>query len=76
MYSYSTFNALGPGSLRLSQKQATVAPARATATPAGPQFLDGVLVSVSVTGDVFSKSTNVVQRLGTELARAFLSQYV
>ena len=42
----------------------------------GPQFLDGVQVSVTVTGDFFCKSTNVVQRLDTELAQTFLRQYI
>jgi hypothetical protein len=38
--------------------------------------IDGVLVSITVTGDLFCKSTNVVQRLDTELAQEFLQQYV
>jgi secreted trypsin-like serine protease len=42
----------------------------------GPQFLDGVQVSLTVTGDILCKSTNVVQRLDTELAQQFLQQYI
>jgi len=34
------------------------------------QFLDGVLVSITITGDVLCKSMNVVQRL------EFLQEYI
>ncbi|MBD0328845.1 MAG: trypsin-like serine protease [Thermoleophilia bacterium] len=76
MYSYSSFNALGPGYLRLSQNQATGDAGTCYGDSGGPQFLDGVLVSITVTGDVFCKATNVVQRLDTELAQSFLSRFV
>ena len=76
MFSVSTFNALGPGYVRLSQNQATGDAGTCYGDSGGPQFLDGVLVSITVTGDVFCKSTNVVQRLDTELAQAFLQQYI
>ena len=76
MSSYSTFNALGPGYLRLSQNAAKGSAGTCYGDSGGPQFLDGVLVSITVTGDVFCKSTNVVQRLDTAEAQAFLSQYL
>ena len=76
MYAVGTFNALGPGYLRISQNPATGDAGTCYGDSGGPQFLDGVLVSITVTGDVLCKSTNVVQRLDTELAQAFLQQYI
>ena len=76
MYATGTFNALGPGYIRISQNPATGSAGTCYGDSGGPQFLDGVLVSITVTGDVLCKSTNVVQRLDTELAQAFLQQYV
>ncbi|MDQ3880990.1 MAG: hypothetical protein M3295_07955 [Chloroflexota bacterium] len=40
------------------------------------QFLNGLLVSITITGDVFCKSTNVVQRLDTAQAQAFIQTYI
>jgi secreted trypsin-like serine protease len=76
MYAWGTFNALGPGYLRISQNPATGSAGTCYGDSGGPQFLDGVLVSITVTGDVLCKSTNVVQRLDTELAQQFLQQYI
>jgi secreted trypsin-like serine protease len=76
MYAWSTFNALGPGYLRLSQNAATGSAGTCYGDSGGPQFLDGVLISITVTGDSLCKSTNVVQRLDTELAQEFLQQYI
>jgi secreted trypsin-like serine protease len=76
MYAVGTFNALGPGYLRISQNPATGDSGTCYGDSGGPQFLDGLVVSITVTGDVLCKSTNVVQRLDTADAQAFLSQYV
>jgi hypothetical protein len=76
MYATGTFNALGPGYLRISQNRATGNAGTCYGDSGGPQFLDGVVVSITVTGDVLCKSTNVVQRLDTELAQQFLQQYI
>jgi secreted trypsin-like serine protease len=76
MYATGTFNALGPGYIRISQNPATGSAGTCYGDSGGPQFLDGVLVSITVTGDVLCKSTNVVQRLDTELAQQFLQQYI
>ena len=76
MYATGTFNALGPGYIRISQNQATGSAGTCYGDSGGPQFLDGVLVSITVTGDALCKSTNVVQRLDTELAQQFLQQYI
>jgi secreted trypsin-like serine protease len=44
----------------------------------GPNFLGttDVIAAITITGDSACRSTNVVYRLDTESARAFLSQYV
>jgi secreted trypsin-like serine protease len=76
MYAVGTFNALGPGYLRISQNPATGNAGTCYGDSGGPQFLDGLQVSITVTGDVLCKSTNVVQRLDTADAQAFLSQYL
>jgi len=76
MYGTGTFNALGPGYLRISQNATTGNAGTCYGDSGGPQFLDGVLVSITITGDTLCKSTNVVQRLDTELAQQFLQQYV
>ncbi len=76
MYATGTFSALGPGYIRISQNPATGDAGTCYGDSGGPQFLDGVVVSITVTGDVLCKSTNVVQRLDTELAQLFLSEYI
>ena len=76
MYATGTFNALGPGYIRISQNPATGDAGTCYGDSGGPQFLDGVVVSITITGDVFCKSTNVVQRLDTADAQAFLGQFV
>jgi len=76
MYAVGTFNALGPGYLRISQNAATGNAGTCYGDSGGPQFLDGVLVSITITGDSLCKSTNVVQRLDTELAQQFLQPYI
>jgi hypothetical protein len=76
MYATGYFNALGPGYLRISRNRAAGSAGTCYGDSGGPQFLDGVLVSITITGDTLCKSTNVVQRLDTELAQAFLQQYI
>jgi secreted trypsin-like serine protease len=76
MMSTGTFNALGPGYIRISQNPSTGDAGTCYGDSGGPQFLDGILVSITVTGDVFCRSTNVVQRLDTVQAQEFLGQYV
>lgn len=76
MYAVGRFNALGPGYLRLTQNPATGDAGTCNGDSGGPIFLDGVLVAITTTGDMFCKATNVAQRLDTAEAQAFLSQYV
>ena len=76
MYATGTFNSLGPGYIRISQNPSTGSAGTCYGDSGGPQFLDGVQVSITVTGDILCKSTNVVQRLDTVQVQAFLLPYL
>jgi secreted trypsin-like serine protease len=80
--SVGEFNALNPTFMRISQTQATGDGGTCSGDSGGPQFLGGgagetkTQVSITITGDIFCFATNVVYRLDTPSARAFLSQFV
>lgn len=80
MYSFPSYNSLGPGYLRLSQNPAKGDSGTCFGDSGGPNFLlvSGVqiLVATTVTGDNVCRSTNVVYRLDTASARSFLSAFV
>lgn len=80
MFSFSSFNALNGGYMRLSQNPATDNGGTCFGDSGGPQFLDvnGIrtIVSVTVTGDSVCRSTNVVYRVDTSSAREFLAPFV
>jgi secreted trypsin-like serine protease len=75
MYAFSSFNALSPGYLRLSQNPATGNGGTCYGDSGGPNFLtvDGVqiLVAVTTTGDTACRATNVDYRLDTASAQSF-----
>lgn len=77
MYSFSSFNALTPGYLRLSQNPATGDGGTCYGDSGGPNFLtvDGiqVLVAVTTTGDTACRATNVDYRLDTASAQGFFT---
>jgi secreted trypsin-like serine protease len=81
-YAVSTFNAVGPGYLRLSQNPATGNGGTCYGDSGGPNFLgagpteSNIIAGITITGDALCKSTNVIYRLDTESAREFLRQYV
>jgi hypothetical protein len=81
-YAVSTFDALGPGYLRLSQNPATGDGGSCYGDSGGPNFLGAgsketdIIAGITITGDALCKSTNVIYRLDTESARAFLGKYV
>ncbi len=79
MYANSSFNALSPGYLRLSQNPATGNGGTCYGDSGGPNFLtvggQQILVAITTTGDTACQSTNVDYRLDTTSASAFL-QYV
>jgi len=80
MYSLSSFNALGPAYLRLSQNPATGDGGTCYGDSGGPNFVtvDGrlILAATTVTGDDVCRATNVDYRLDTRSARRFLEGYV
>jgi hypothetical protein len=80
MYAFSSFNALGPGYLRLSQNPATGNGGTCFGDSGGPNFLPlngtPILVATTVTGDAVCRSTNVDYRLDTASARTFLGRFV
>lgn len=80
MFASSSFSALNPGYLRLSQNPATGNGGTCFGDSGGPNFLDvnsrQTLVATTVTGDAVCRSTNVVYRLDTASAREFLEQFV
>ena len=80
MYAFESFSALNKGYLRLSQNPATGNGGACFGDSGGPNFLDStggpVLVAITITGDAVCRSTNVVYRVDTTAARAFLAAYV
>jgi secreted trypsin-like serine protease len=72
--SFSSFNSLTKGLLKLKQNQGFGG--TCTGDSGGPQFLNGIQVSLTITGDTQCKATNVDQRLDTPLAQAFLAPYL
>ena len=81
-YSTSTLNAINPAWLRLSQNPATGNGGTCYGDSGGPNFLGAgagetnIIAGVTVTGDMFCKSTNVIYRTDTPSARGFLSRFV
>jgi hypothetical protein len=80
MYAFSSFDALNGGYLRLSMNPATGNGGTCFGDSGGPNFLNvngtRTLVAITITGDAVCRSTNVVYRLDTASARAFLAPYV
>ena len=81
-YAVSTLNAVNPSWLRLSQNPATGNGGTCYGDSGGPNFLGAgstetnIIAGITITGDSLCKSTNVIYRLDTESARAFLGQFV
>jgi hypothetical protein len=77
MYSFSTFNSLNGGYLRLSQNPATGNGGTCFGDSGGPNFLtvngQQILVGITITGDSVCRSTNVVYRLDTASAQGFFA---
>jgi hypothetical protein len=77
MYSFSGFNALNGGYLRLSQNPATGNGGTCFGDSGGPNFLtvDGqrIIVSITITGDSVCRSTSADYRLDTLSAQGFLA---
>jgi hypothetical protein len=80
MYAFSSFQALSPGFLRLSQNPATGNGGTCFGDSGGPDFLNvegsPILVAITITGDSVCRSTNVDYRLDIPSARSFLSSFL
>jgi hypothetical protein len=80
MFSFSSFDSLNGGYIRLSQNPATGDGGTCFGDSGGPNFLDvngkRILVATTVTGDTACQSTNVDYRLDTTSARDFIGQFV
>ncbi len=74
----SSFDALNPAWLRLSQNAHTGDGGTCFGDSGGPNFLgdSGMVAALTVTGDAMCLATNVDYRLDTPAARAFLADYV
>jgi len=81
-YAVSTFNASGPGYLRLSQNPSTGDGGTCYGDSGGPNFLGAgetetdIVAGTTITGDVFCRATNVIYRMDTASARDFLAEFV
>jgi trypsin len=77
MFSFSSFNSLNGGYLRLSQNPSTGNGGTCFGDSGGPNFmmLDGrqLIVSITITGDSVCRSTNVDYRLDIISAQSFLA---
>ena len=80
VYSFSSFNSLNGGYIRLSQNPSTGNGGTCFGDSGGPNFLNvngrRTLVAITITGDSVCRSTNVDLRVDTDSARAFLAPYV
>ena len=81
-YAVGTLNAITPAWLRISQNPARDNGGTCYGDSGGPNFLGAgstetqIIAGITITGDTLCKSTNVIYRLDTESARAFLGQFV
>lgn len=81
-YAVSSFSALGPAYLRLSQNAATGDGGTCNGDSGGPNFFGSgatestVIAAITVTGDTLCHATNDDYRLDIPEARNFLRQYV
>ena len=81
-FAVGEFSALNPTYLRISQNVNAGSGGTCSGDSGGPQFLGAgadetnTQVSITITGDLFCYATNVVYRLDTPQARAFLDDFV
>jgi V8-like Glu-specific endopeptidase len=78
MVATGTLNATNKTWLRISMNPSTGNGGTCYGDSGGPNFLGttDIVAAITITGDAVCRSTNVVYRLDTASARAFLSQYV
>jgi secreted trypsin-like serine protease len=77
MFSFSSFNSLNGGYIRLSQNPSTGNGGTCFGDSGGPNFLtvngQQLIVAITITGDSVCRSTNVDYRLDTPSAQGFLA---
>lgn len=77
MYSFSSFNSLNGGYIRLSQNPSTGNGGTCFGDSGGPNFLNvngqQILAAITITGDSVCRSTNVDYRTDTQSAQAFFA---
>jgi hypothetical protein len=77
MYSFSSFNSLNGGYIRLSQNPSTGNGGTCFGDSGGPNFLtvngQQILAAITITGDSVCRSTNVDYRLDTASAQGFFA---
>ena len=77
MFSFSSFNSLNGGYLRLSQNSSTGNGGTCFGDSGGPNFMtvngQQLIVAITITGDSVCRSTNVDYRLDTVSAQGFLA---
>ncbi len=78
MFATGTLNTTNASWLRISMNPSTGNGGTCYGDSGGPNFLgtSPIIAGITITGDAVCRSTNVVYRLDTESARAFLGQYV
>lgn len=75
-FAAQSVNSLEPAWLSLSMNQATGDGGTCYGDSGGPHFLGDVVVSITVTGDVWCKATDKTYRIDTQVARDFLDDFV
>lgn len=77
MYSFSSFNSLNGGYIRLSQNNSTGNGGTCFGDSGGPNFMNlngqQLIAAITITGDSVCRSTNVDYRLDTVSAQGFLA---
>jgi hypothetical protein len=77
MYSFSSFNSLNRGYIRLSQNPSTGNGGTCFGDSGGPNFMNltgqQIIAAITITGDSVCRSTNVDYRLDTVSAQGFLA---
>ena len=78
MVATGTLNAINPTWLRISMNASTGNGGTCYGDSGGPNFLGdtNIIAAITITGDAVCRATNVVYRLDTASARAFLADYV
>jgi hypothetical protein len=78
LFGTGELNAINKTWLRISGNPSTGNINTCYGDSGGPNFLGdtNIVAAITITGDAVCRSTNVVYRLDTESARAFLGQYV